>query len=77
MAHSNQADDYVQGATAIASFLGPSWTPRQVFHARETGALPIRKKRGIGIYAFKSELVAGLRDPTTLPRNHTTICGPR
>jgi len=60
-------DDYIEGAAPIATFLGPGWNERRVYRARETGALPIRRKSGIGIYAFRSELTAALRDPATLP----------
>ena len=61
------SDDYLNGVEAIAAFLGPDWSERRVYRARETGALPIRRKSGIGIYAFRSELTAALQDPTTLP----------
>jgi hypothetical protein len=61
------AGDYLEGADAIARFLGPSWTDRRVYHAREVKALPIRRKPGIGLYAFKSELEAALKAPETLP----------
>lgn len=61
------SDDYVEGAQAIASFLGAGWNERRVYRARETGALPIRRKSGIGIYAFRSELTAALHDRATLP----------
>ena len=60
-------DDYLNGVESIATFLGPEWNERRVYRARETGALPIRRKPGIGIYAFRSELTAALQDPTTLP----------
>ena len=58
--------DYLEGAQAIARYLGPPWTERKVYHARETNALPIRRKQGIGLYAFKSELLAALKSPDTL-----------
>jgi hypothetical protein len=58
--------DYLDGASEIAKFLGPAWTERKVYHARETNALPIRRKRGLGLYAFRSELVTALKDPVTL-----------
>ena len=61
------AQDYLDGASAIAAFLGPAWTGRRVYHAREIGALPIRRRAGLGLYAFKSELTAALRAPSTLP----------
>lgn len=61
------ASDYLDGVTAIIAYLGPPWTLRKIRYARETGALPIRMKRGVGLYAFKSELVAALRAPDTLP----------
>lgn len=60
------AGDYLEGAGAIARFLGPPWTERKVFYAREVKALPIRRRPGIGLYAFKSELLAALKDPETL-----------
>jgi hypothetical protein len=61
------ADDYLEGASAIAKFLGPDWTERRVYRARDVGALPIRRKPGIGLYAFQSELRAALTAPETLP----------
>jgi hypothetical protein len=59
-------DDYLEGAAAIAAFLGPAWTERKVYHAREVHALPIRRKVGIGLYAFRSELLEALKAPETL-----------
>jgi hypothetical protein len=61
------AGDFLEGAASIAEFLGPPWTERKVYHAREVGGLPIRRKAGIGLYAFKSELLAALKAPETLP----------
>jgi len=61
------SDDYLDGIVSIAAYLGPPWTPRKVRYARETGALPIRMKRGIGLYAFRSELAEALRSPDSLP----------
>src|SRR5258708_25276255 len=49
-------DDYLEGAPAIAAFLGDDWNKRRVYRARDTGALPIRRRPGIGLYAFRSEL---------------------
>jgi hypothetical protein len=60
------ADEYLEGVEAIAAYLG--WNIRKVRYARETGALPIRVKHGIGLYAFKSELLAALKSPDTLGR---------
>ena len=60
-------DDVLEGVEAIAEYLGKEWTARKVRYARETGALPIRVKRGVGLYAFKSELSAALRAPDSLP----------
>jgi hypothetical protein len=57
-------DDYLGSVTEISKFLG--WTARKVRYARETGALPIRVKTGVGLYAFKSELLAALKTPDTL-----------
>jgi hypothetical protein len=49
------AGDLLEGVQAIADFLG--WKPRRVYRAREEGwSTPIRKRDGLGIYAFKSEL---------------------
>lgn len=50
------ADDLLEGAPAIAAFLG--WKPRQVYNACEKGHLPIHKVPGIGITARKSALLA-------------------
>ena len=60
------ATDYLEGAASIAAFLGPTWNERKVYHARELGTLPIRRKAGIGLYAFRSELLAALKAPDTL-----------
>ena len=60
------ADDRLDGAAAIATYLGRK--PRWVYQAREYGwGVPIRKREGVGVYAFKSELDAWLRAPETLP----------
>lgn len=59
------SDDMIVGTDRIAQFLG--WTKRQVLYAREQKALPIRFRRGVGIYAFKSELVAALKAGDSLP----------
>lgn len=59
------SNDMLNGVDEIAQFLGCK--PRRVRYARETGALPIRVKAGLGLYAFKSELVASLHDPDGLP----------
>ena len=60
--------DYLEGVETIASFLG--WSARKVRYARETGALPIRVKNGVGLYAFKSEILAALKTADTLaPRS--------
>ena len=61
-------EDYLDSVAAIAKFLG--WSARKVRYARETGALPIRVKSGVGLYAFKSEILAALKTPDTLaPRS--------
>lgn len=59
------SDDLLDSAEAIAIELG--WVSgngkpqvRRVYHLREKGCPVIRKKSGIGIYAFKSELKAWL-----------------
>lgn len=57
--------DMLEGADAIAAFLGSDWNARRVYHAREVNALPIRKKPLVGIYAFRSELLAALKAPET------------
>ena len=62
--HQTLRQDYLESVTEIANFLG--WTPRKVRYARETGALPIRVKKGVGLYAFKSEILAALKTPDTL-----------
>ena len=57
----------IEGAGAIAAHLGK--TERWVYQARERGwSVPIRKRDGIGIYAFAEELDAWLLDPDTLPK---------
>ena len=61
------AEDFISGVENIVRFLGEEWTTRKVRYARETGALPIRVRKGIGLYAFKSELLSALHDPDSLP----------
>lgn len=62
-------EDCLSGVEEIAKYLG--WTVRKVRYARETGALPIRVKGGVGLYAFRSEILAALKAPDTLvPRPH-------
>ena len=60
------SDDLLDSAEAIAKELG--WLNgkgkphvRRVYHLRERGCPVIRKKTGLGVYAFKSELQAWLR----------------
>lgn len=61
-------DDRLDGAEAIAAYLGGSWKPRKVYQAREEGwTIPIRRREGAGVYAFKSELDAWFHAPETLP----------
>lgn len=57
----------LDGVPAIAAHMGKP--ERWVYQARERGwSVPIRKRDGIGIYAFAEELDAWLTDPETLPR---------
>lgn len=64
-----QTDDRLDGANAIASYLG--WPARKVYKARECGwRVPIRKLEGMGLYAFRSELDAWLKSPDTLNVTH-------
>lgn len=59
------AEDKIEGADAIAAYL--RWKPRRVYQAREQGwCAPIRRRRGMGLYAFKSELDAWLKAEDTL-----------
>lgn len=65
-------DDLIEGAAAIAAYLNDEglghWTERRVYSAREKGwSIPIRRREGLGIYAFKSELAAWFTDDETLP----------
>jgi hypothetical protein len=62
------SDDMLIGVGSIVEHLGDLWTARKVRYARETGALPIRMKRGIGLYAFNTELCAALHGPDSLPK---------
>ena len=56
----------LDGADAIAAYLGRK--PRWVYQAREEGwSVPIRKRDGTGLYAFKDELDAWERSPDSLP----------
>lgn len=61
------SDDMLNGVEQIVEFLGDQWNPRRVRYAREKRALPIRVKPGLGLYAFKSELIAALHSPDGLP----------
>jgi len=64
------ADDKLEGAQAIAEFLGYEGEEgaRKVRHLRARArGCPIRKRQGLGIYAFKSELSAWLKGEETLP----------
>lgn len=64
------AADRLDGAGAIAAYLG--WKERKVYQAREEGwSVPIRKRDGAGLYAFRSELDAWFRAPETLPAKKT------
>lgn len=57
----------LDGVQAIADHLGKP--TRWVYQARERGwSVPIRKREGLGYYAFAEELDAWLLDPTTLPQ---------
>lgn len=60
-------DDLLQGAEAIARFLGNGWNANRVRLAKHRRTLPIRSRPGMGLYAFKSELTAFLRAPEALP----------
>ncbi|WP_309628771.1 hypothetical protein [Brevundimonas sp.] len=60
------AEDLLEGVQAIAGFL--NWSARKVYRAREEGwTIPIRKREGLGLYAFRSELEIWLKDASTLP----------
>lgn len=60
------AADRLDGVPTIAAYLG--WSERKVYQAREKGwSVPIRKRDGIGIYAFRSELLQWLTAEETLP----------
>lgn len=60
------AADRLDGAKAIAAYVG--WSERKVYQAREEEwSIPIRKREGMGLYAFRSELDAWFRAPETLP----------
>lgn len=62
------SEDKIEGVRAIADFLG--WPgkagERRVYHVRERGLGPIRKREGIGYYAFRSELTEWLKSKDTL-----------
>ena len=64
-------DDLLEGAKDIARFLGGRWTANRVRIAKHRRFLPIRRRPGMGIYAFKSELTAFLRAPETLGHRRT------
>lgn len=58
--------DLLEGADAIAEYLGGKWNPNRVYMAKHRHTLPIRTIPGMGIYALKSELRAALTAPETL-----------
>jgi hypothetical protein len=61
------AADKLEGAKEIADYLGPQWDARRVRQARERKwSIPIRRRDGVGLYAFKSELDAWLKAADTL-----------
>jgi hypothetical protein len=61
------ASDLIEGAAAIAAYLGGKWDARRVRQARDRGwSTPIRR-REMGLYALKSELDAWLKADDTLP----------
>jgi len=63
---SSAEDDLLKGTKAIAAYLG--WNERRVTYLREQRTnCPIRKRLGVGLYAFKSELNDWLHAPETLP----------
>ena len=49
------ADDLLDGADAIANFLGPGWNPRRVYHAASNHWFPIFRV-GNRLTARKSKL---------------------
>lgn len=67
-------DDLLQGAEAIARYLGSGWNASRVRVAKHRRTLPIRYRRGMGLYAFKTELNSFLRAPESLAtqRPHET-----
>lgn len=51
------SDDLLKGVRAIAEYLGPQFTSRQVYHLAEKGSIPVfRLPDSTTIYARKSEL---------------------
>lgn len=59
-------DDLLDGAEAIARELGwtngeGKWHTRRVYHLREKGCPAIRRREGLGVYAFRSELLDWLK----------------
>ncbi len=59
-------DDLLDGAEAIARELGwtngkGKWHTRRVYHLREKGCPAIRRREGVGVYAFRSELLDWLK----------------
>lgn len=49
--------DLLKGVKAIAEYLGPSFTSRQVYHLAEKASIPVFRLPGsTTIYARKSEL---------------------
>jgi len=67
------SEDILEGADEIAKFLGKRWNASRVRTAKHRGWLPIHKRRGIGLYAFKSELSSFLRATESL--GHPMVSG--
>jgi hypothetical protein len=61
------ADDLLDSVEAIAAYVHR--TPRWVYSTREQNwGFPTHKRPGFGIYAFKSEIDAWLREDDTLTK---------
>lgn len=68
--HNSDNIDRLDSAVAIAEYLG--WPGQEgvkkVYRARERKwSIPIRKREGMGVYAFKSELDSWLKAEESLP----------
>jgi hypothetical protein len=59
---SNLSDDLLEGAKAIAAFMGNKWTAKRVYRLADMGGWPIWHEPGVGLMARKSALLRHLQE---------------